>query len=96
MLLDAEPTFKSQAGSIIQRTDQIITPHQLQHAADLRNHTGPAGEMMPVAQIPTIVVEKWMREGFNLLTDRNITARDIVKRLKAEGLEAFITTNKRV
>lgn len=96
ILLDAEPSFKTRVGSIIQRTDQIITPRMLQQIADFRDRTGPEGEMMPVAQVPTIVVEKWMREGFNILTDRNITARDIVARLKAEGLDAFVATRKRV
>ena len=44
---------------------------------------------MRVASI-TAVVEKWMRE-LHILTDRNITGADIVKRLKAENLDAFLT-----
>jgi hypothetical protein len=54
------------------------------------------GDFMRVASIPTAVVEKWMREGFNILTDRNITGADIVKRLKAENLDAFLTTDKSI
>lgn len=54
------------------------------------------GEFMRVASIPTVVVEKWMREGFDILSDKNITGADIVKRLKAENLDAFLTTDKSI
>ena len=53
------------------------------------------GEFMSVAQVPTIVVEKWMREGFDIFSGEH-SAADIVKRLKAENLEAFLTTEKNV
>jgi hypothetical protein len=49
-----------------------------------------------VAEVPTMLVEVWARQGFDIVNDRNIKARDIVKRLKAEGLDDFLTTNKRV
>jgi hypothetical protein len=42
-----------------------------------------------------VVVEKWMREGFDIMGP-GITAADIVKRLKAENLDAFLTTDKSV
>ena len=54
------------------------------------------GEFMRVASIPTAVVEKWMREGFNILTMGTLTGADIVKRLKAENLDAFLTTDKSI
>ena len=50
---------------------------------------------MRVASIPTIVVEKWMREGFNIMTGEH-SAAEIVARLKNENLEAFLTTEKSV
>ena len=53
------------------------------------------GEFMRVASIPTVVVEKWMREGFDILNGKH-TAAEIVKRLKDENLEAFLTTEKSV
>ena len=53
------------------------------------------GEFMPVASIPTVVVEKWMREGFDIMSGKH-SAAEIVKRLKAENLEAFLTTEKSV
>lgn len=54
------------------------------------------GDFMRVASIPTVVVEKWMREGFNIMTDRNITGAEIVARLKAENLDGFLTTDKSI
>lgn len=51
------------------------------------------GETMRVASIPVIVVEKWMREGFDFY---NATASQIVAKLKSENLDYFITTDKSV
>lgn len=53
------------------------------------------GDYMRVASIPTVIVEKWMKEGFNIF-DQNVNGKDIVKRLKAEGLDAFLTTEKSI
>jgi len=55
----------------------------------------PMGDYHRVASIPTVVVEKWMREGFNIW-DKNIKASEVVARLKQENLEAFLTTTKRI
>ena len=55
----------------------------------------PMGDYHRVASIPTVVVEKWMREGFNIW-DKNVTAAQIVARLKDESLDAFLTTTKRI
>lgn len=53
------------------------------------------GDYERLASIPTVVVEKWMREGFNIY-DKNISAKDIVARLRLENLGAFLTTNKSI
>ena len=83
-------------GLFIQK-GQEITDEFLQELADSRfDSKNPAREYHRVASIPVGVVEKWMREGFNILTDKNITPAQIVARLKKEGLDAFIATNKRV
>lgn len=54
------------------------------------------GDFMKVASIPNVVVEKWMREGFDILKDKNITGREIVARLKQENLDAFLVTDKQI
>lgn len=95
-LLDAEPSFENgPGGELLIRKDQTIAPQQLERNRDMRHYEGREGEFMAVAEVPTIVVEMWKRKGFDMM-DRNVTARDIIKRLRAEGLEAFITTRKRV
>lgn len=54
------------------------------------------GDFMRVASIPTVVVEKWQRDGFDIMADRNITGAEIVARLKAENLDGFLTTDKSI
>lgn len=53
------------------------------------------GDFERIASIPTVVVEKWMREGFNIY-DKNVTAKEIVARLRLEHLDGFLTTTKSV
>ena len=85
-------------GSFTRKHTQSIPQWHLDDLAEQRKASSGQreGEFMRVASIPTAVVEKWMREGFNILTDRNITGADIVKRLKAENLDAFLTTDKSI
>ena len=65
---------------------------------DLRNqrfastHTRE-GENQRIASIPVAVHEKWLREGFDLFQHSH---KEVLKRLRAENLDAFITTNKQV
>lgn len=95
ILLDAEPSFIDGPDGLIVRKDQTITDDFLRDIADKRNSTERTGLFHEVAEIPTGVVEVWRSQGFDI-NDRNIKARDIVNRLRREGLEAFITTSKKV
>lgn len=52
-----------------------------------------AGETHRVASIPTALVEKWQREGFDVYRE---PIKAIVKRLKDQGFHQFLTTEKRV
>jgi hypothetical protein len=51
----------------------------------------PAGEFHRVASVPTGIVDKWKREGFDIYRE---PAEEILKRLRQEQLDAFITSNK--
>lgn len=51
------------------------------------------GEFMHVAAIPVVVHEKWLREGFDCT---KAPIKETVKKLRAEGLDAFLVTNKRI
>lgn len=53
----------------------------------------PEGDYMKVASIPVIIVEKWKSEGFDI---NHKTTKEIVARLKAEHLDDFIATEKRI
>lgn len=52
-----------------------------------------AGEFHRVASIPTVVWEKWLREGYD--AQHEPLAKTLAK-LKQEGLDYFITTNKSI
>ena len=84
--------------NFVRKHTQHIPQWHLDNLREQRNNsTGRReGDFMRVASIPTSVVEKWMREGFDILSDKNITGQEIVKRLKAENLDAFLTTDKSI
>lgn len=61
-------------------------------------HT-PTGDFMRVASIPIDVLQKWDREGFHFeaeLASGTSGLMRVLNRLRAESLDAFITTNKRI
>ncbi len=96
-LLDAEPVFVDGPKGLVVKKEQLITDRFLQHTADMRHASSSAraGEFHEVAAIPTVVVEQWLREGFDI-TAKGVTAHEIVTRLRRDNLTAFLTTNKRV
>jgi hypothetical protein len=79
-------------GPVIKRT-QEITAEFLDECAEnrLASVGRPMGEFHQFASIPTAVVEKWLREGFDIY---NEPAKAIVARLRKEDLGAFITTQR--
>lgn len=68
--------------------DEFLT--ELRHERSDSLHT-PAGEFHRVCSIPTAIVDKWMREGFDIARE---PVREILKRLRKEERDAFITSNK--
>jgi len=97
-LIGIDTDFIQNEDRVLRKHTQEIPQSFLDGLAEQRNNSTSQreGEFMRVASIPTVVVEKWMREGFDILSDRNITGADIVKRLKAENLDAFLTTEKSI
>jgi len=90
--------FGEDTDGLFMKSSQNITQEYLDGLKQQRDASGSVreGDFMRVASIPTVIVDKWMREGFDILSDRNITAHDIIKRLKAEHLDGFLTTTKTV
>jgi len=90
------------AGALLTNVDgwyaknQQVIPDEFRQ--NLKRHRFEAskqreGEYMKVASIPVVIVEKWHNEGFDI---QKKTAKEIVARLKAEHLDDFIATEKRV
>jgi len=96
-LIDVVPTWDANADGLFVRKDQHLSDDFLTSLKEEKNNSSEVreGEYMRVASIPVIVVEKWIREGFNIL-DGSKKPQEIIKRLKAENLEDFITTDKSV
>jgi hypothetical protein len=74
---------------------QEVDSSFLSDLSDLRTRSAnqKEGNMMKVASIPVVVVDKWMREGFDVF---KASAKEIVAKLKAEDLGHFMATNKNI
>ena len=96
-LIGIDTMYGADADGVFRKHTQNIDQKLIDSLARQRHETAGKreGEFMHVASIPTIIVEKWMREGFNVMSGEH-SAAEIVKRLKQENLEAFLATEKRV
>ena len=89
--------FEYNADGLVLKKTQEIPQSLLDSIKEQRNQSSSRteGEFMKVASIPAVIAEKWMREGFNIL-DPNVNGKEIIKRLRAENLDAFIATEKSI
>ena len=97
-LIDPSITFEDDSdNALVVKKEQAIPQSFLDRLKTARDDSSnnKMGDYHRVASIPTVVVEKWMREGFNIW-DKNVTAKEIVARLKLEHLDYFLTTTKSV
>jgi len=96
-LEDAETALRVEGDNAIFRRTQNISSHFLADLADKRfdSRNSPVGDLHHVASLPTVVVEKWMAEGFNIF-DKNITLPEILKRLQREDMERLFATSKNI
>ena len=74
---------------------QEITDDFLKRNAEARHEStlGPARDFHRIASIPTVVVDQWMRDGFNIF---EASAKEIVAKLKQQDNQAFLTTRKAI
>jgi len=79
-------------GLLIQKTQDIPQEH-LDYLKAYRadNSSGRMGEYHRAASIPTIIHEKWLSEGYDCTVE---PIRKTLAKLRAEGLDYFITTDK--
>lgn len=93
-ILDVSWDMDDHDDGLLVTKKQEISDQFLQDLADARLASKDrAGEYHHVASIPVVVVEKWLREGFDIWRE---TPQAILKKLRNENLEAFIATNKRI
>src|SRR5574337_472326 len=77
---------------VIKHTQEIPDAFLTQlKEARIESDRRPMGDFHRFASIPTAVVEKWKREGFDVMKE---SAKSIIRKLQSEDLGAFITTNK--
>lgn len=97
-LIDPTITFEDDTdAALVVKKEQHIPQSFLDRLKTERDDSANnrMGDYHKVASIPTVVAEKWMREGFNIF-DKNVKASEVVARLKLENLDAFLTTTKRI
>ena len=94
-LTQSNTNFIYELGEVTRKHTQDISQQFLDDLKDARNESTKKsmGEFHRVASIPTVIVEKWMREGFNLW---EATGKEIVARLKKENLDMFMATDRKV
>jgi hypothetical protein len=94
LLSDVHWAIGDNTDGLLVRKDQEITSEFLNQLADERLASkAPAKDYHKLASIPVVVVEKWLREGFDIYRE---SAQAILKKLRDEDLTAFIATSKRV
>lgn len=94
-LLGVNTQYLQTGDDVFRKHTQNISQSFLDDLKDARNASKDQyeGEYMRVASIPVIVVEQWLREGFDIY---EATPQEIVKRLKDQNLEGFMTTEKSI
>lgn len=92
-MTDVAFTVGSDVDGLHTQHGQDITASFLDNLKAKRNASahGPIGDMMHVASVPAIFIHKWFREGFNAY---QAPVKDVVARLKAEGLTQFLASEK--
>lgn len=92
-LIDSDFTFHENSEGLVLERFQAIPDQFLSNLRDERfaNRSSTAGELHRVASIPVAVVDKWKAEGRDF---DNAKISEILKWLRAENLDAFITSDK--
>ena len=96
-LVGVNNDFSEEADSLVRTDSQHISQSFLDDLKDKRNESTNQveGEFQHVASIPVIFVEKWKKEGFDIMAGK-VPFKDIIKKLKEENLEGFMATDKSI
>lgn len=92
VLHDAAWDIGENVDGLFVKKEQFISDEFLTANRDARfESNAPSKEYHRFASIPVVVVEQWLKQGFDVYKE---SPKAILKRLRAENLEAFITSNK--
>lgn len=93
-IIDASADIGEDVDGLHVKNEQFIPQSFLDDIRDERENSiqTPVGEMYRVARIPAAVINKWDREGFDY---NRAPVEEILRKLRIDQLDAFITTNKR-
>ena len=92
VLHDVEWGIGQNVDGLFVKKDQIISDEFLTANRDARFESkAPSKEYHRFASIPVVVVEQWLKQGFDVYKE---SPKAIVARLRKENLEAFLTSNK--
>lgn len=96
-LIGVQNDFSEEAGNLVRTDSQQISQGFLDDLKDKRNNSTNQleGDFQHVASIPVIFVEKWKKEGFDIM-DGSVPFKEIIKKLKAENLDGFMATEKSI
>lgn len=94
-LIDTNVNFLTDDDNLVVKKTQEITQDYLDALKAERNESTarPAGDFHRAASIPVVVYERWLRDGYDA---RQEPIAKTLAKLKAEGLDYFITTDKRL
>ena len=92
-LIDSTTSFDDNSEGLVIQTAQEIPQRFLDKLKEERfdSKHRRTGNYMRVASIPTSIVDKWKREGYDF---DNESVKNIVAKLKMEGLDVFLTSDK--
>ena len=92
VLHDVEWDIGENTDGLFVKKEQFIPDEFLKSNLDARFESKErAREYHRFASIPVVVVEQWLKQGFDVYKE---SPKAIVARLKKENLEAFLTSNK--
>lgn len=87
---DISETWKAEQGKIVICREQDVQPYLEANRRRQRDFSRSKGGLRMVANIPNVVVEKWMSEGVNIF-DRN-HAKEVQRRLNSNEY-AYLRTS---
>lgn len=90
---DVQHDFKENVDGLLIRRSQEIPDEFISNLKDQKIASSGVREReyMKLATIPVAVLDTWAAQGYDIY---RMSAKEIIKKLREENLDAFITTTK--